>query len=249
MRRRRNTDRIDLEQGAGRGPNYLRAGNQFKPDGRISAQYTSQAAGWSDEQYADSSGYLGHRADLIRSLGPGLAMGDRVLDLACGDGGLASHLLGLEYVGTDANPAMVAAARAHGVDAVEADLNDYEPPAPVAATTLFRAVYYARDRPAFFRRVAGYTEKKLVFDFSPRRYGVETLRAELAAAGFDRIELRPFLVPQTRSLPVPLQRLLVVLEPTPLARAALRIRFTYVCAASRSTVAPAASAPRAAPPT
>jgi hypothetical protein len=83
--------------------------------------------------------------------------------------------------------------------------------------------------------VAGYTEKKLVFDFSPRRYRADDMSADLAAAGFERIELRPFLVPQTRSLPPSLQRLLVALEPTPLARGALRVRFTYVCAASRAS--------------
>ena len=105
---------------------------------------------------------------------------------------------------------------------------------PVAATTLFRAIYYARDRSELFRRIAGYTEKKLVFDVSPRRYRLDELRVDLAAAGFDRLELRPFLVPQTRALPGVLQRALVALEPTPLARAALRLRFTVVCAASRA---------------
>jgi SAM-dependent methyltransferase len=200
----------------------------------IEAQYAAQAARWSDEQYADPAGYLRHRAELVVSLGPRLEPGDRVLDLACGDGGLAAHLGPYRYVGTDANPAMIAAARDRGVDAVEADLNDYAPPDSVAATTLFRAIYYARDRRAFFRRVADYTERKLVFDFSPRRYRPDELRAELAAAGFDRFELRPFLVPQTRALPPLLQQALVALEPTPLARAALRLRFTYVCAASRA---------------
>jgi SAM-dependent methyltransferase len=211
----------------------VHADDELKPQERIREQYAAKAAGWSDEQYADPAGYLRHRAELIVTLGPRLDAGDRVLDLACGDGGLAAQLSGLEYSGADASPAMVAAARANGVDAVEADLNDYEPPQPVAATTLFRAIYYARDRRAFFRRVAGYTDKKLVFDFSPRRYRVDELRAELAAAGFDRLELRPFLVPQTRALPTSLQRALVALEPTPLARAVLRARFTYVCAAFR----------------
>ena len=198
----------------------------------LETQYAAQAERWSDDQYADPAGYLRHRAELIVSLGPPLEHGDRVLDLACGDGGLAVHLPGLDYRGADANAAMVAAARRRGVQAVEADLNDYEPPEPVAATSLFRALYYARDRRAFFRRVAGYTEKKLVFDLNPRQYRLEDVRADLAAAGFPDLELRPFLVPQTRALPAAVQRALVALEPTPLARLALRYRFTYVCAAS-----------------
>jgi SAM-dependent methyltransferase len=203
----------------------------------LDAQYAAQAERWSDEQYADPAGYLRHRAELIISLGPRLEPGDRVLDLACGDGGLAPHLAAFEYLGADVNAAMVAAARRRGVDAVQADLNHYLPPEPVAVTTLFRAIYYARERLAFFRRVAGYTEKKLVFDANPRRFDLDELRAELTEAGLDRIELRPFLVPQTRTLPGPLQRALVALEPTPLGRAALRARFTYVCAASRSRAA------------
>jgi SAM-dependent methyltransferase len=197
----------------------------------LRAQYSVQADRWSDEQYADARAYLGHRAHLVRSLGPALDPGDLVLDLACGDGGLARHLAGLRYLGLDANEAMVAAARRRGVEAVTGDLNEFEPPEPVAATTLFRALYYVRDRPAFFRRVAGYTRTKLVFDLNPRQYRVDDVRSELAAAGFARLELRPFLVPQTRALPATVLRVLVALEPTRAAHLALRARFTYLCAA------------------
>jgi SAM-dependent methyltransferase len=201
----------------------------------LDAQYAARAEGWSEEQYADPEGYLRHRAELVMSLGPPLERGDRVLDLACGDGGLAAHLPGLVYTGADASAPMVAAARRRGVDAVEADLNDYEPPGPVAATTLFRALYYVRERRAFLRRVAGYTEKKLVFDLNPRQYRLDDVRADLTAAGFGYVAIRPFLVPQTRALSPVLQRGLVALEPTPIARLALRHRFTYLCAAATGT--------------
>ena len=111
-----------------------------------------------------------------------------MLDLACGDAGLAEPLLaqGLRYVGVDLSAPMVQAARRRMGDRAEivlADLNDYRPPAPVACTTCFRAVYYARDRRAFFRHVAGYTERKLVFDLNPRQYRVEDVVADLKAAG------------------------------------------------------------------
>src|SRR5206468_10816737 len=147
--------------------------------------------------------YLAHRAELIVSLGPALFPGDSVLDLACGDAGLAAHVLGLRYVGVDASPQMVEAAQRRGREVVLADLNDYEPAQPVTATTCFRAIYYARDRTAFFRRVAEYTERKLVFDLNPRQYRVDDIRRELRAAGFDRLELRPFFSPQRVSLPGP----------------------------------------------
>ena len=65
----------------------------------------------------------------------------------------------------------------------------------MAATTVFRAIYYARDRRAFFRHVAGYTEKKLVFDLNPRQYRLDDVLADLRAAGLGRVELRPVLRP------------------------------------------------------
>jgi SAM-dependent methyltransferase len=200
-----------------------------------SAKYARAAERWSEEQYADSVAYLRHRAELIVSLGPPLEPGDRILDLACGDAGLADFLRGYDYLGVDASEEMVRAARARGARAEFADLNDYEPPEPVAATTCFRAIYYARDRRAFFRRVAGYTEKKLVFDLNPRQYDVQEVCEDLAAAGFDGVALHPFFVPQTRGLPGPVAALLrAAARNGPLARAALKLRFTYFVAASRA---------------
>ena len=202
-------------------------------------QYARKAADWSDAEYADARAYLAHRAELIASLGVPLDTGDEVLDLACGDGGLGAFLLerGLRYAGVDAEPAMVEAARRRLGDAAaiaQGDLNLYEPPRPVAATTVFRAIYYACDRRAFFARVAGFTERKLVLDLNPRQYGVDDVVAELLGAGFVRVELRPFFVPQTRRLPGAAVSLLKAAERTgPLAGLALRARFTYVVAAVR----------------
>ena len=193
---------------------------------------------WTEDAYADPEAYLAHRAELIRLLGTPLADGDRVLDLACGDAGLAAFLLphGLRYVGVDASEAMVEAARARlGADAEIhlGTVDAYRPPGPVAATTIFRALYYAADRIAFFRHVASYTEKKLVFDLNPRQYRLDEIRDELRLAGFGRLETRPFLVPQTVSLPRPLLRALVAGERVRLlSRMLLRWRFTYICVAS-----------------
>jgi SAM-dependent methyltransferase len=191
-------------------------------------KYAGSAARWSDEQYADTRRYLAHRAELIRSLGPPLEPGDTVLDLACGDGGLAEFLDGLRYVGVDASEEMVAAGTARGRMLVHADLNDYEPPEPVQATTIFRAVYYARDRRALFMHIRSYTERKLCFDLNPRQYPLEDVGADLHAAGFTRLDTRPFFVPQTRAVPG-----LTLLERSgPVARLLLRYRFTLLCAAS-----------------
>jgi SAM-dependent methyltransferase len=189
---------------------------------------------WSEREYADPVPYLRHRAEVIVSLGPPLQAGDRLCDLACGDGGLADFLPGIEYAGVDADPKMVAEARSKGRRIVHADLNEFEPDEPVEATAIFRAIYYARDRVAFLRRVAGYTEEKLVFDLNPRQYRVKDVLADLRAAGWPKVELRPFFVPQTRALPGPVAAALIAAERSgPLARLALRFRFTYLVAAAK----------------
>ena len=59
------------------------------------------------------------------------------------------------------------------------------------------------------------------------------LAKELRAAGFDRLELRPFFSPQRFALPRFAESALQALERTPLATLLLRFRFSYVCAASR----------------
>ncbi|HKP19073.1 MAG TPA: class I SAM-dependent methyltransferase [Gaiellaceae bacterium] len=189
---------------------------------------------WSDRAYADPVPYLRHRAELVLSLGPPLGPGGRLCDLACGDGGLADFLPGIDYVGVDSDPQMVAEGRSKGRELVQADLNDFEPDHPVAATTIFRAIYYSRDRLAFFRRVAGYTDRKLVFDLNPRQYRLADVAADLRAAGLPNVAVRPFFVPQTLALPGPVGAALVAAERAgPLARLALRFKFTYLVAASR----------------
>jgi SAM-dependent methyltransferase len=189
---------------------------------------------WTERAYADPVPYLRHRAELILTLGPPLLAGDRLVDLACGDGGLADFLPSIEYLGVDADPKMVDEAESKGRSIVHADLNDFDPDRPVAATTLFRALYYTRDRRAFFRQVGGYSERKIVFDLNPRQYPVADVVADLRAAGLPNVALRPFFVSQTRSLPRLLGSALVAAERSgPLARIALRHRFTYVVAAWR----------------
>ena len=200
-------------------------------------QYARQASDWTERAYADVDAYLDHRAELIVSLGRRLEPGDEVLDLACGDGGLGEALVarGFRYRGVDTTPAMVEAARRRLGDravVTEGDLNEYAPPQHVAATTVFRAIYYARDRAAFFAHAAEYTDK-LVFDLNPRQYRVGDVVGDLHTSGFGSVELRPFFVPQTVSLPRPLLTVAKALERSgPLARALLRLRFTYLVAAS-----------------
>jgi SAM-dependent methyltransferase len=202
-------------------------------------QYARQSGDWTEKAYADAAAYLAHRVDLIATLGPHLERGDEVLDLACGDAGLGELLVarGFRYRGVDATPEMVAEAQRRLGDRAPVeigDLNDYIPPSPVAATTVFRAIYYARDRRAFFEHAASYTEMKLVFDLNPRQYRPADVLTDLRAAGFAHVVLRPFFLPQTVALPRVVATAAKALERSGrLARVALRIRFTYLVAASR----------------
>lgn len=205
----------------------------------ISEKYDRLAAEFSVREYGDPARYYARRAEAIVGVGPRLEPGDRILDIACGDGGQAVPLLahGLEYLGIDVSPQMIAVARERLGDRAHVEVGDmftYVPPAPVAATSCFRAVYYASDMRALFEHLASYTEKKLVFDFSPRDYDRGKMVADLRAAGFAQVELRPLLYPQHYAVPPALDRVLRLAERTgPLVRPLLRLRFTYVVAASR----------------
>jgi SAM-dependent methyltransferase len=194
------------------------------------------AQGYSEHDYADPQVYAARRARVIVELGPRLEPGESVLDLGCGDGIMAAPLgaYGLRYGGTDASEGMVAAARVRnpGLPFEVARSEDYEPPEPVDATICLRSFYYPADRQAFFRRVAGYTRKKFVFDFRPRVHDAASVVADLEAAGFARIELRPFFLPQLHRLPASALPILYALERTgPLALLAARRYGRLFCAA------------------
>lgn len=196
----------------------------------IVPKYDAIAERYSAHDYANAERYYARRATLVAR---GLDEGASVLDIACGDGGLGRPLLelGFDYRGVDASTRMVEVARRALGDRVEQGTFDYEPPAPVDATTIFRSLYLVPDRRAFLARVRGYTRQKLVFDFDPRSYDRSAVMEDVRAAGWGRVELRPFLLPQRVSLPGPLQAALYALEPVPGARAITRLRFPLLVSA------------------
>lgn len=198
----------------------------------IVPKYDAIAERYSAHDYADADRYYARRARLVAR---GLDEGASVLDIACGDGGLGRALLalGFDYHGVDASERMVEVARRALGDRVVQGSFDYEPPALVDATTIFRSLYLVPDRRAFLERVRGYTLRKLVFDFDPRAYRTRDVLADLRAAGWERIELRPFLLPQRASLPGPVQAVLYALEPVPGAQLITRVRFPLLVTASR----------------
>ncbi len=193
-------------------------------------KYDAIAERYSAHDYANAERYYARRAQLVARK---LDKGDSVLDIACGDGGLGRALLalGLDYHGVDASTGMVEVARRALGDRVVQGSFDYEPPEAVDATTIFRSLYLVTNRRAFLERVRGYTKRKLVFDFDPRAYRTAEVLDDLRAAGWERFELRPFLLPQRASLPAPLQAALYALEPLPGAHLLTRVRFPLLVSA------------------
>ena len=185
-------------------------------------KYDRLAAGFSEREYADALQYAARRAKTIVTLGPRARSGQSVLDLGCGDGIMAAPLgdYGLLYSGVDSSEQMVEAARRRhpGLGFAVSRSEEYEPPEQVDVTICLRAFYYPEDRVAFFRRVGSYTRVKFVFDFREAVHPRGPIMHDLQAAGFSRIELRPFFTPQNRRIPGPALPLLDALERTgPLA--------------------------------
>ena len=168
-------------------------------------KYDRLAEGFSEREYADPVDYSARRARMVVDLGPRLAPGATILDLGCGDGIMAAPLTaaGFRYIGVDSSEQMVEAARRRhpGAEFFTSPQEDYTPAQPVDATICLRAFYYPADRVGFFHHVASYTTVKFVFDFRQPEHSADTVLADVRAAGFKRIELRPFFTPQRRALP------------------------------------------------
>ena len=151
------------------------------------------------------------RADRRRS-GRALEAGDEVLDLACGDGGLGEALLarGLRYRGVDSTPEMVEAARERLGRAC--DRRARRPQRLRAAEPGGRDDGLPRDllraRPPRVLRARRRVHARRSSSSTSTRgsTGSTTCVADLRAAGFGAIALRPFFVPQTVSLPRPAAR-------------------------------------------
>ena len=151
----------------------------------IVPKYDAIAERYSAHDYADAERYYARRAQLVAR---GLDEGASVLDIACGDGGLGRALLalGLDYHGVDASERMVEVARrALGGRVVQGSF-EYEPPALVDATTIFRSLYLVPTGARSSSGSRGYTLRKLVFDFDPRAYRTRDVRRRPACGRVGR---------------------------------------------------------------
>jgi SAM-dependent methyltransferase len=203
----------------------------------VTEKFDALSRGYSAHDYADPDRYSWRRARLALEVGPALAPGASILDLACGDGNVAEPLIraGFRYSGVDGSAGMVAEARERlgaGIPLEAADMALYEPREPVDMTLCLRAFFYPPDRRAFFGRVARYTRVKFVFDFDPRVHGRREIEADLRASGLEPVELRAFLLPQRVRVPAWADAALVAIERTgPIGLLALRARGRCFCAA------------------
>ncbi len=175
---------------------------------------------------------------MIVALGPRARSGQSVLDLGCGDGIMAAPLgdYGLLYSGVDSSEQMVEAARRRhpglgfarlplrGVRAARAGRRHDLP----ARVLLPRGPGRASSAGS-----ARYTRGKFVFDFREAVHPRGPIVRDLQAAGFSRIELRPFFTPQSRRIPAPALPLLDALERTRPARGRALARLGRIfCSAS-----------------
>jgi SAM-dependent methyltransferase len=203
----------------------------------VEEKYDRLAERWSEDAYADPDLFYRRRASLVRTVGPALEPGDRVLELGCADGGLSARLAeaGLEVHGIDVSPAMIERAQARVPRATFAvgDVNEIAPAAPVAATIGFRVLPYVDDLTAFFTRVASFSEKKILFDLIPSTGpSLEDVSRALSEAGLFDVEMRPWLLPARTPLPRALRPVVFALERTPLAKPIVKRRFSAIVAAA-----------------
>lgn len=191
----------------------------------LEEKYSRLAWQFSENSYANVEELMNHRLELVLHWGCPLEPGDRVLELACGDGYLGCLLAGygIRYVGTDIAPGMVEAARrraqAQGVRAefFVMDMNRPTINEEFEGIISFRTFYtYARNPLELLRWMRAHSRKKILVDWNhlcslSLHEAVQLVRE----AGFVRVEFRPFLVPMTRRLPWTAQRVLYALERVP----------------------------------
>jgi SAM-dependent methyltransferase len=214
------------------------------PVTRLSDKYDLLADCFSTSSYANLEYTMHHRLRIALHWGACLAAGDRVLELGCGDGYLAELLVqhGLCYTGTDLSPRMVDVTRerlqrlGRPAHCFVADINSWEPSQEFDAVIAYMRAFfsYVADPVSLMAPMSDRVQKKLIVDLDPRRTPIRDGIEQLKQAGFSRVAWRPFLVPLTKRLPLPLLLLLSGCETVPLVRSApLRWRFHVLLKAER----------------
>jgi SAM-dependent methyltransferase len=169
----------------------------------VAAMQTDQAAGqsWSATGYRHHAGFV---AELGRPVVDLLApvSGERILDLGCGDGALTAELaaLGIDVVGSDASPELLAAAAAKGLETVLADGHDLPFEAEFDAVFSNAALHWMTRPDEVIRGVVRALRPggRFVAEFGGlgNVAAITTaLRAALLEIGVDGLAIRPWFFP------------------------------------------------------
>ena len=206
----------------------------------MSLEVRPAAERFTEVEYAEPGRYFSHRADILVSLGPRLVPGDRVLDLACADASFAEPLIarGLAYTGVDVSEPMVEVGAPQARRPRRADRGRCDRVRAARARCGHHDLPLTpcRRRPGGVLPARRFVHRKeLVFDVAPRLEPLDRLRSQLRDGGWDRVETRPFFVPQNVGLPRPVGAALTLAERLPpVAALLLRRRFAVLVAAYRS---------------
>lgn len=156
---------------------------------------------WDPETYARNARYVADLAtDVVALLAP--QPGERILDLGCGDGALTERLgsFGCQVFGVDANPEMIEAARARGLDARVVDAEQLQFDAEFDAAFSNQALHWMRHADAVIEGVwrALRSGGRFVAECGGRgcvEAIVSALYEGLARRGIDGSQLNPWYFP------------------------------------------------------
>lgn len=187
-------------------------------------------AGRYSARYADAVSVARRQVGLVASWGTAIQPGARVLEFGCADGFVTEALVrsGYEVTAVDLSSEMVKRARQRlsrsGLRArVEVgDLDAYQLDAPYDVVLAMMGTFfrYADDPAAVLGRWGPSVRTKLLVDMDPRSMSRLQACRTLRAAGWSRVDWRPFLVLHRIRMPRPITQVLSGLERVPGLRAA-----------------------------
>lgn len=192
-------------------------------------KYDNLADGFSERTWANLEFDMRRRFTLATTWGRALHGGDSVAEFGCGDGYLARVFIvqGYRYQGMDISSRMVAMAERRLASAdlsarfLTVDVNGILLTEPVDAVVSYMGAFFTfvQDPLQLLQRIQPYIRKKIIVDLNPRgKVSLPTALDMLRAAGFRKVEWRPFFVPVTMKLPKPALRILGLCESVPVLR-------------------------------
>lgn len=165
-----------------------------------------QAAPDYSERFSDPQSVAKSQLRLVMRWGTRVGPGQSVLEVGCADGYVTAALAraGLQVTAIDLSPRMIEVARARldraGLQAslAEYDIEESVPEGPFdAVVVLMRNFFSYMDEPEpVLARLASITRSKILIDCDPRAHDLRSAIALVRGAGFERVEWRPFFVPQ-----------------------------------------------------